>query len=131
MLLIRTDHAHDAAAANDLAFVANPLDRCSYFHSFSTIRPRVTSRELNSNLTRSPTSTRMKFFPGPLGACAVICLGPSISTRYCAYGSVSRTMPSAEIKFTTSPTREFTNYPGVATGRAVSTRGPSLVTATG
>ncbi len=33
MLLVRADHAHDAAAADDLALVANPFDRCSYLHS--------------------------------------------------------------------------------------------------
>jgi len=94
MFLIRADHPHHAAAADDLALVANPFDRCSDLHNFSTILPRVTSLGLSSSRTRSPTSTRMKFFPGPRGACAVICRGPSISTRYWPYGRVSRTTPS-------------------------------------
>src|SRR5215813_2174690 len=84
VLLVRADHAHHAAAADDLALVTDSLDRRSYLHSFWTILPRVTSLGLSSSRTRSPISTRMKFFPGPLGACAVICRGPSISTRYCA-----------------------------------------------
>ena len=59
VFLVRANHAHDAAAPDDLALVANPLDRSSYFHndparlrpsrySRSTIRPRPTShwREL-------------------------------------------------------------------------------------
>src|SRR5437016_869456 len=32
MLLIRADHPHHAAAADDLALVTNPFDRRSYFH---------------------------------------------------------------------------------------------------
>ena len=42
----------------------------------STIRPRVRSRGDSSSRTRSPTSTRMKFRPGPLGTCAVTCRCP-------------------------------------------------------
>src|SRR5277367_3581008 len=78
VLLIRTDHPHDAAAADDLAFVANLLDRCPDFHQlflesyiftssslplhiFPMMRPRVTSTRDSSIRTRSPTSTRTKF----------------------------------------------------------------------
>jgi len=32
VLLIRADHPHHAAAPDDLALVANPLDRRSDFH---------------------------------------------------------------------------------------------------
>jgi hypothetical protein len=32
VLLIRTDHPHHAAAADDLAFVTNPSDRCPDLH---------------------------------------------------------------------------------------------------
>src|ERR1700730_1313418 len=32
VLLVRTDHPHDAATANDLALVADLLDRCPDFH---------------------------------------------------------------------------------------------------
>jgi hypothetical protein len=35
MFLIRTDHPHDSAAADDLALVANPFDRRAYLHDQS------------------------------------------------------------------------------------------------
>src|SRR5262245_1082668 len=38
VFLIRTNDPHDAAAPNDLAFVANPLYRCSDFHNILVVR---------------------------------------------------------------------------------------------
>jgi hypothetical protein len=43
VLLVGADHPHDAAAADDLALVANLLDRCPDFHQpflFFTPSPR-------------------------------------------------------------------------------------------
>src|SRR5437660_12607697 len=78
VLLIRTDDPHHAAAADDLALVADSLHRCSNFHHdltpsrripgnvpraqriLSTIRPRPRSSGDSSTRTRSPTSKRMK-----------------------------------------------------------------------
>jgi len=34
MLRVGADHANDTFAMNDLALVANFLNRCSYFHGF-------------------------------------------------------------------------------------------------
>ena len=97
MLLIRTNHPHDAAAPDDLAFVANPFHGRSNFHdpslTFSTIRPRVTSAGIISTRTRSPTSTRMKLRVIRSAICATTC-GPSSSrTRYSALGSCAITVP--------------------------------------
>src|SRR4029079_3201562 len=140
VLLIRADHAHHATAADDLALVANSLHRCSDLHNFSTILPRDTSRGLSSNRTRSPISTRMKLRPGPLGTCAVICRGPSISTRYCAYGKASRTTPTAVIARASDSRWSCSIIPSsvrgprcgsryaTRTGRSVRISGPDFVT---
>src|SRR6266404_4049674 len=69
VLLVRANHAHDAAAPDDFALVADSFYRRSYFHNlptlssyetFPTIRPRVTSVGESSNRTLSPTRIRTK-----------------------------------------------------------------------
>src|SRR6185436_8451967 len=61
VLLIGTNHAHDAAAPHDLAFVTNPFDRRPHLHEIlSTILPRPVSTGDSSTATRSPTSNRTK-----------------------------------------------------------------------
>src|SRR5262245_32953539 len=92
VLLIRTNHPHDAAAPHDLAFVANPFHRCSNLHSFSTIRPLVTSL-LISIRTRSPTRIRTKLRSIRSAMCAVTLPPSSSFTRYSALGSASVTTP--------------------------------------
>jgi hypothetical protein len=37
MLGVNADHPHYALAVDDLALVANFLDRCSYFHETSSL----------------------------------------------------------------------------------------------
>src|SRR5262249_10333535 len=111
VFLVAANHPHDAAAPHDLAFVANPSDRCPDFHSshprptrfnakaakrsynFSTIRPRPASTGESSSLTRSPTSSRTKLRSIRSAMCASTS-GPSSSrTLYIALGSVSCTTP--------------------------------------
>src|SRR5262245_5890680 len=92
VLLIRTNDPHDAAAPHDLAFVANPFHRRSNLHSFSTIRPFVTSFVISIR-TRSPTSTRTKLRSIRSAMCAVTNPPSSSRTRYSALGSDSATMP--------------------------------------
>src|SRR5450432_986600 len=60
VFLVRTNHAHDALAPDDLALVANTFYRSSHLHSFPTIRPRPTSVGESSNRTLSPTRSRTK-----------------------------------------------------------------------
>src|SRR5205809_2115622 len=43
VLLVRADHAHHAAAANDLALVTDSLDRRSYLH-YRSFPPDLTTR---------------------------------------------------------------------------------------
>src|SRR5690606_5490781 len=75
VLLVRADHPHDPLATHDLALAADPLDRCpdlhGYLPAFLRIRPRVRSRALIATVTRSPTTSRTKFRPSPVVACAV------------------------------------------------------------
>src|SRR5262245_37300002 len=95
VLLIGTNDADDAAAPHDLALVANPFHRCSNLHSFSTIRPRVTS-PVNSMRTRSPTRILTKFRSTRSAMCAMTNRPPSSRrTLYIALGSVSVTRPTA------------------------------------
>src|SRR5581483_6513179 len=93
VFLVRADHAHHAAATHDLALVANPFDRRSYFHSLPTILPRVTSVGESSIRTRSPTRIRTKLRSIRSAMCAVTNAPCSSRTRYNADGSCSVTVP--------------------------------------
>src|SRR3954471_1998561 len=93
VFLVAADHPHHTAAPDDLALVANPLDRCPDLHNFSTIRPRVRSVGESSTRTRSPTSTRIKFLSIRSAMCAVTRPPASSLTRYNALGSCSVTTP--------------------------------------
>src|SRR5437016_1834734 len=101
MLLIRTDHPHDALAPDDLALVTNPFHRRSNLHQiFLTIRPRPLSAPDISTSTRSPTSTLTKLRSIRSATCAwTMCpaWSPSSFTRYIALGSTSVTTPTGPV----------------------------------
>jgi hypothetical protein len=64
MFLIWTNHAHHAAAAHDLAFVANPSDRCPYLHHSSQLAPRFPSSPVAS--FQLPASRRSALSTDPV-----------------------------------------------------------------
>ena len=144
MLLVRADHAHHAAAADDLALVANPLDRRSDLHNrphsldphtFRRSARASRSRGVSSSRTRSPTSSRTKFRPVRSATCAVICARPSSSTRYSAARQrarrTDRLRPHRWLALAASLVDSVATAPAAAGRRSPSeSSGPSAVTAT-
>src|SRR6185369_4104320 len=55
VLRVGADHAHHAAAAHDLALVANPFDRCPYFHCFA---PRLPASDCTLQHLLKPSALR-------------------------------------------------------------------------
>src|SRR5215510_7384495 len=72
--VVRADHAHDALAPDDLALVANLLDRRSDLHSFtlSTMVPRFGSFFARLAFTRSPARSGTDTLRNSSATCAVI-----------------------------------------------------------
>ena len=103
VLLVRADHPHHAAAADDLALVANPLHRCSDLHR--RLRSAVQLLDRPGPAMRRPAHQR---HPHPIARpapgrscvrpacarCAVTWCRPSSSTRTSGLGSSCRTTPS-------------------------------------
>src|SRR5579864_1102168 len=65
VLLIRADHAHDAAPAHDLALVTNPFDRCPDLHSPATFMSPGRLAHLPDN-PRAPRVARRERHHDPI-----------------------------------------------------------------
>ena len=65
VLLIRTDDPHDAAAADDLALVANSLHRCSNFHDDLRLKLNIKAMAAGPHPRRELTLMPRFGFPCP------------------------------------------------------------------
>src|ERR1700730_639751 len=65
VLLIRTDDPHDAAAADDLALVANSLHRCSNFHDDLRLKLNIKALAAGAHPRRDLTLMPRVGFPCP------------------------------------------------------------------
>lgn len=121
MLLDFADHTYNAIPTNNLAFITNWLNTCSYFHTVLRIpknvyfdrymiRPRVKSYGEISKRTLSPGKIRIKCIRiFPLMCARTVCPFSS-STLNIALGNGSKTTPSTSMTSSLAIIRQSTGF---------------------